>query len=397
MVAMLGWAVLIWWTAVRVEQADARRRLDEAALSEQYRRTEEARSRVRAVLDSTGDAMLQLGLDGVVLTVNRRFAQLFRVEPEQVLGQSLAAVQDALNQRVLVADDLSPPPTSWSDAVIGIPSTVLQIWPERRELELRSASVWSDEGNELGQLYTFRDVTSEREVNRLRGEFVSWVSHELRTPLTSIKGFLDLYFEDYGDRLSPDQRETLGIVDAGAQRLMVLINDLLEVSRVEGGGIELQRAPTDVAEVIRQVATTVRPQIEAKGQTLHLQLPEVVPLISGDADRISQVLINLVSNANKYSPDRGRITITAQEVEGWLRIAVADTGIGMTPEVQARLFTRFFRARDPETQSAGGTGLGLVIARSLVELHGGRMEVQSAKGIGSTFCFTLPIAQPALA
>jgi len=110
----------------------------------------------------------------------------------------------------------------------------------------------------------------------------------------------------------------------------VLINDLLEVSRVEGGGIELQRAPTDVAEVIRQVATTVRPQIEAKGQTLHLQLPEVVPLISGDADRISQVLINLVSNANKYSPDRGRITITAQEVEGWLRIAVADTGIGMT-------------------------------------------------------------------
>ena len=227
-----------------------------------------------------------------------------------------------------------------------------------------------------------------QEANRLKTEFVSMVSHELRTPLTSIQGYADLLLED--KQIAGEERESLTIVKKNADRLLGLINDLLDLSRMEAGRLDLHRTSLDLARLIPEVAGSLRPLIEAKRQRLRLDLGEALPAVWADADRVTQILTNLISNAHKYTLVEGSITVAARRDDGFVRVDVSDTGIGLSPEDQAQLFTKFFRAPDRSPQAGGGTGLGLVITRLLVELHGGRITVSSAPGQGSTFSFSLP-------
>lgn len=227
-----------------------------------------------------------------------------------------------------------------------------------------------------------------QEANRLKTEFVSMVSHELRTPLTSIQGYADLLLEDEG--IAETQRESLTIVKNSSDRLLGLINDLLDLSRMEAGRLNLHRTSLDLARLLPEVAGSLRPLIEAKRQRLRLDLGDALPPVWADADRVTQILTNLISNAHKYSLVEGSITVAARRDDGFVRVDVSDTGIGLSPEDQAQLFTKFFRAHERSPQAAGGTGLGLVITRLLVELHGGRITVSSAPGQGATFTFFLP-------
>ncbi len=232
-----------------------------------------------------------------------------------------------------------------------------------------------------------------QEVDRRKTEFVTLVSHELRTPLTSMLGYIALLLEGQDGPLTTQQREWLGTIGDNADRLVTLIDDLLDIARIEAGKIELKHTPLDLVPLIQEVARALRPQLEGKGQWLTLDLAAALPAIVGDADRIRQILTNLLSNAMKYTPSGGRITITARGDGGCVRVAVQDTGIGLTPDEQAQLFTPFFRAQHDATQRVGGTGLGLAITRALVELHGGTITVTSVPGQGSTFSFTLPTPQ----
>ena len=227
-----------------------------------------------------------------------------------------------------------------------------------------------------------------QEANRLKTEFVSMVSHELRTPLTSIQGYAELLLED--ERIAGEERESLTLVKKNADRLLALINDLLDLSRMEAGRLDLHRTSLDLARLIPEVAGSLRPLIEAKRQRLRLDLGEALPAVWADQDRVTQILTNLISNAHKYTLVEGSITVAARRDDGFVRVDVSDTGIGLSPEDQAQLFTKFFRAHDRSPQAGGGTGLGLVITRLLVELHGGRITVSSAPGQGSTFSFSLP-------
>jgi signal transduction histidine kinase len=227
-----------------------------------------------------------------------------------------------------------------------------------------------------------------QEANRLKTEFVSMVSHELRTPLTSIQGYAELLLED--ERIVGEERESLTIVRKNADRLLGLINDLLDLSRIEAGRVDLHRTSLDLARLISEVARSLRPLIEAKRQRLKLDLGDALPAVWADANRVTQILTNLISNAHKYTLVDGSITVAARRDDGFVRVDVSDTGIGLSPEDQAQLFTRFFRAHERSPQAGGGTGLGLVISRLLVELHGGRITVSSAPGQGSTFSFSLP-------
>jgi signal transduction histidine kinase len=179
-------------------------------------------------------------------------------------------------------------------------------------------------------------------------------------------------------------------VKSNAERLLALINDLLDISRIEAGRIGLHRTALDLARVVRGVVSSFRPLIDTKGQALTVEVGDALPAVWGDQDRVTQILTNLVSNAHKYTPAGGRITIAAQPENEFVRVDIRDTGIGLSPEEQTQLFTKFFRGRNRASEGVGGTGLGLVITRALVELHGGRMTVSSAPGRGSTFSFTLP-------
>jgi signal transduction histidine kinase len=232
-----------------------------------------------------------------------------------------------------------------------------------------------------------------QEVNRLKTEFVTIVSHELRTPLTSIAGYVELLLAGEAGKLVQAQREYLGTVKNNADRLIELIEDLLDISRIEAGKVELNRTRLDLSQLIQEVAGLLRPQIEAKRQLLTLNLADALPVLVGDAKRVMQILTNLLSNAHKYTPPGGRITVAVRGEDGRVRVEVQDTGIGLSSDDQAQLFAKFFRAKNPATRQVGGTGLGLAITRSLVEMHGGEITVSSAPGQGSTFGFTLSATQ----
>ena len=230
-----------------------------------------------------------------------------------------------------------------------------------------------------------------RELDQLKSEFVSMVSHELRTPLTSIGGYLEMLVDGDAGEINEEQKEYLEIIQRNTVRLSALINDLLDVSRIESGRIELKKQQIDIHELIQGATESIRPHIEEKHQTLDIVIPSSLPEVYADVDRVTQVLINLVSNATKYTPQNGKLIIKADTPEGFVRISVIDNGIGLSPAELEKLFTRFFRADNHTTREVGGTGLGLWISRSLVEMHGGAISVESEKEKGSTFSFTLPV------
>jgi signal transduction histidine kinase len=236
---------------------------------------------------------------------------------------------------------------------------------------------------------------SVAEANRLKTEFVSMVSHELRTPLTAIQGYVELLAEG-ADIPDQERHECLASVKSNTERLLALINELLDLPRIEAGRVELRCAAIDLGPLIESTARSLRPLIDRKRQDLKLDLGEAQAVVWADADRVTQILTNLISNANKYTPEGGHITVTARVAGAFARIEIRDTGIGLSAEQQAQLFTPFFRAQRRGPDRAGGTGLGLVITRLLVELHGGRISVSSAPDEGSTFSFTLPVVPVAV-
>jgi two-component system, sensor histidine kinase and response regulator len=237
-----------------------------------------------------------------------------------------------------------------------------------------------------------RQAAAEREANRVKDEFISLVSHELRTPLTSIKGYVDLLLEGEVGELETEQREFLTIVKNNADREVALVNDLLDISRIEAGKVDLLRSAIDLGALIRGAANGLRPQIEAKRQQLSVEVPTSLLPVDADANRVSQILTNLISNAHKYTPSGGSILVSASQIDGEVQVDVRDTGVGLTQEEQQHLFQKFYRAKNRATQEVSGTGLGLAITRQLVQLHGGETWVKSVPGEGSTFSFTLPVA-----
>jgi CheY-like chemotaxis protein/anti-sigma regulatory factor (Ser/Thr protein kinase) len=233
-----------------------------------------------------------------------------------------------------------------------------------------------------------RDVTERKVAERLKDEFVATVSHELRTPLTALRGHIELVLDGDAGPVTDLQRRFLEIATQGADRLGALINDLLDVARIEAGKVQLRRELVDLAEVLREVAATFRNEAERRGLTLRENLGSLPPLV-GDRARLVQVFGNLVSNAIKYTT-KGEVAIEARPVYGAVEVLVRDTGIGMAPENQRQLFTRFYRGRDPAGPDPGGTGLGLVIAKGIVEGHGGTIAVESERGAGTTLRVALP-------
>jgi histidine kinase len=246
--------------------------------------------------------------------------------------------------------------------------------------------------DELGELaHSFNQMAEKLEqVETMRLQLVGDVSHELRTPLSAIKGSM----EGLIDGVLPATPETYQQIRQEADRLARLVDDLQELSRVEAGAYSLERHPVSVAEIIQSVLKRLAPQALTKNIVIHQEIPDGLPSVLVDADRITQVLVNLVGNALQYTPAGGDVTLCAERKAKEVFISVADTGIGIPAEHLPHLFTRFYRVdKSRSRQAGGGSGIGLTIARHMVEAHGGRIWVESAGvGKGSTFKFTLPVA-----
>jgi PAS domain S-box-containing protein len=276
-------------------------------------------------------------------------------------------------------------------ALVGKMTTVEVPYANQVHL-VHTLPVKNEQGDIFAGMVMMQDITQRKEVERLKDEFISTVSHELRTPLTSLRGFAELMLER---EFPPDKRQRfLSIIHGETVRLTNLINDFLDLQRMQSGRQIHHLDRVDMLELLRESIALFQ---ETDGRhTLHLEAADTLPLVAADKDRLRQVLSNLLSNAIKFSPDGGTVTVGARQEGTQLTVWVADQGVGIPPEAVSRLFSKFFRVDNSRTRNIGGTGLGLALVKEIVEAHQGRVWVESELNSGSTFYFTVPMAEQAL-
>ncbi|HEY4689460.1 MAG TPA: GAF domain-containing protein [Anaerolineae bacterium] len=349
-------------------------------------------------------AILESVADGVLVADAGENVILFNAAAERILSRRRESV---LNRPTADMIGLyGPAGAQWEDQIrhwrnepgtrrsVPALTTSVEFQDEGRFVKVSIAPVTGPGDEFLGTVSVFRDISAEVQADRTKSEFVSTVSHELRTPMTSIKGYADLLLMGAAGVLNENQERFLGIIKSNADRLSVLVDDLLDISRIETGRVVLDIKDVSMVTVIEQVVTTLRERIEQKGLAIHVDLPENdLIVVRGDQSRLIQILTNLISNAYKYTLRGGSITVRARRVESMLRVEVQDTGIGISQADLLKVFDRFFRADTPVVQEVAGTGLGLAIVHSLIDMHGGKIWVDSEVGQGTTFSFSVPLAE----
>ena len=359
------------------------------------RKEQEEASRSQAILEAVADGVLVTGPDDRITFVNSSTERILALEETKMLGGPLDSFVGLFGK---AASEWMQTIQHWSEnpASYELGDTYAeQLELENGRIALVHLAPVILQNDFLGTVSIFRDITHEVEVDRLKSEFVATVSHELRTPMTAIKGYVDILVMGAAGALNENQTHFLDIVRSNIDRLNTLVGDLLDISRIESGRVTLNPQPVDLCEVAEDVIQEVqrRAQNEKKPMDIALDVPAKVPPVLGDAERVRQILGNLVDNAYHYTPENGRIRVGIHLVNGDVQVDVQDTGVGVAPEDQARVFDRFFRGENPMVLATPGTGLGLPIVRQLIEMHNGRIWMTSTgiAGEGSTFSFTLPV------
>ena len=371
-------AVAVWLEAARAARSQAQEALAEL---ERQRRTRDA------FVATVDVGLLLVDPQGNRLVSNNRMRELvdlkFPVGREHSVGQVYAAD----GRTPLGVEDLPS-----SRGVRGEEFDDLRVWvgevpAARRALSVNARNVHDESGRRTGTALVYQDITELARASAVKDEFIGLVSHELRTPLTSIYGYVCLLRDR--DDLPPQAAKHLEVVARSTDRLRLLVNDLLDATKVIGGGLRLDLERCDLAETVRDAVQSAGPQAEEAGIALGTKICGPVPA-TVDRARISQVLDNLISNAIKYTPAGGWARVELDRVDGDLVIRVQDSGIGIREEDISRVFGRFYRTSEASQRAIQGAGLGLAIVRSIVEGHGGRIEVSSRPGDGTEFRVVLP-------
>jgi len=344
-----------------------------------------------ATLDTVDVGLVLLDGQGRYTTMNRRHHDFMRLafpKGHDGLAGQLGDVYHEDGETLVQHEDM---PTyraahgeEFDDHLIWVGSDPLT----RRALSVSSRVVRDEQDRFAGAALAYKDVTDFMRALEVKEEFVASVSHELRTPLTSIHGFTSLVLER--EDLPDDVRQQLGVVERNVHRLDRLVSDLLQTAQVERGQVHLERERTDIARLVRQSVEAARPAIEAGGLTLATRLPKSL-IVRVDPQRFAQVVDNLVSNAVKYTPAGGRVEVDLSVTHDRIELVVLDTGIGISMRDRNHVFSRFFRTQQAHRKSIQGIGLGLSITKAIVDSHGGRIEVESEEGRGSTFRIRLPL------
>ena len=346
---------------------------------------DELDSRLKELVDQrdTLEAVLTLMADGVIITTRDERVELINPAAARILGVSR---ESAVGQRfVTVARD----------------HQVVEVWRQCKRDRREQSDVVDMVGDrpilqvlvtplrEGGCLVLLQDLTKIRRLETVRRDFITNISHELRTPLAALRALVET-LQDGGLEDPPAAHRFLGLIEVEVDELAQMVEELLELSRIESGRVPLRMVPTTVEEIVGPAVERMRPQAERAGVRLVVDLPADLPLLLADGARAARVVTNLIHNAIKFTPKKGKVTVKAAAGDGQVVVSVVDTGIGIAADDLPRIFERFYKA--DHARSGGGTGLGLAIARHIVEAHGGRIWAESVEGRGSSFYFALPAA-----
>ncbi len=348
---------------------------------------------LNTILESIGDAIVTIDNNLTITSVNSAFCTLVGRTFEDIIGKSCSEIIRCSSEKDTEScDDTCGLKESLASSTVRSERSIIQNFEGRLiTIEAISSPLRNAEGKVTGAVKSIRDISKEVEVEKMKNEFVSTVSHELRTPLTSIKGYIELILDgDTGD-INDIQREFLDIIAQNTDRLTSLINDLLDIEKIESGKIALGKKPVSLTKLVKLAAKTLEPDAHDKKLEYEVTVEDTIEVFA-DPDRIMQVLMNLISNAIKFTPS-GKVSIHVHKHPGRAEIIVSDTGMGISKTDQENLFTKFFRAENALKKQIGGTGLGLSIVKSIVEMHGGSVTVDSTLNRGSTFTVVLPIGE----
>jgi two-component system phosphate regulon sensor histidine kinase PhoR len=384
-----------------------------ADLESTLRRLEDETHRLRTIAEGMGEGLLVLDTGERITLLNPVAETLLNLSQDASMGQTLLEVV-----RSHELDDLLKAAAGKAEPVS---AEITLIYPKRRILAGTAVAMRDAAGAPQGTALTLRDITELKRLEEVRMEFVVNVTHELRTPLTAIRGYAETLL-DGGLDIREEARKFLEVIHRHAERLGRLLSDLLDLSNIELERTSLHLQSLALPEAVRQVVTTFANQAEQKSVTLRIALPDDLPPVLADRDRLWQILVNLVDNAVKFTPEGGAVTLTARELAAadtaiqrdarqpllpgaqplvprrWVEIGVLDTGIGIPRKDLPRITERFYRVDKARSRDLGGTGLGLSIVKHLVQAHGGSLCIESDLGKGTEVHFTLPasVAEPPL-
>ncbi|MGE5216889.1 MAG: ATP-binding protein [Chloroflexota bacterium] len=354
---------------------------------------------IENLVENAGDAVIATSLDDQILTWNRAAEVIFGYNKREAIGQNLAILLPPNH-----ADELPEIRKQISDAGV---IRNLEVRRKRKdgvilEVALAVSPIKDGPGNTTGLLHLAKDITEKKryeerlkDLDKLKSDFVSNVSHELRTPLTAIKGSVDNMLDGLTGSLNEKQARYLTRIKSNTDRLSRLINDLLDLSRIEAGRIDIMPTVFSPELLAKEVIESLRSIAIDKLLDLKVASGKGGVTAWADRDKVTQILTNLIGNAVKFTSAHGKVTVAIEKNrDGWVQISVADTGPGIPRDELDRIFDKFHQLAQVNQQKSRGTGLGLAISRALVQMHGGKIWVESEVGKGSTFCFTLPAQQP---
>jgi signal transduction histidine kinase len=342
------------------------------------------------ILDSLSSGILAVDLDGRVLFVNAALSRRLTIAREEWVGKPALGLFGTPDPRI---PSKRTPLYRLHPRLKHMKSEYRDIeWIDRKKVvHLRedSSPLCGNTGQLIGRLFAYHDLSWEKTIDQMKSDFISVASHELRTPMTSIKGSVDLILAGCAGKISPETMDLLQVARSACDRMIRLINNILDLSKIEAGQMQLRLELVDLTDVAERSLRTINTLAAQADVTFKRTFPNGLPLVKADRDRIEQVITNLLSNAIKFSPPRGEIGISISADRDWVRCIVSDQGCGIAEKDLSRIFGKFQQGGLP--QRGAGTGLGLAITHALITEHRGKVWVESRIGEGSRFGFCLPV------
>lgn len=367
-------------------------------LAQKVEELERQQKKEEAIFESIGEGLVVTGNAGNIVLMNKRAEELLDLTEKDSLGKNL------MDLVVLYDEKANPIPKENRPVSLAlqkgekITSRFILVKKNDEKLSIQMTSTpilqFDKEAQKdliLGSITIIRDITKEREVDRMKTEFISLASHQLRTPLSAIKWFMEMLLNGDAGQLNPDQTEFARNVSDSAERMNELVNALLNISRIELGKITVDPKPTDVRELVGSVVKELQVRLDAKKQKLTIAIPQDLPKVALDARLIRQVYVNLLSNSIKYSPENSELAIIIERKGNEMISKIVDHGYGIPKTQHDKIFQRFFRAENVAKRETDGNGLGLYLVKAIVESSHGKIQFESEENKGTTFTFSLPI------